>query len=88
MNFVGRFLLVNAVSFSLSGSAMLGMKFHVIRSFRKCGISLPIDGSEDCEINIKGIEDYEVRNGGSDAELDGEVTDIDLEDGGDPFVDM
>ena len=27
----------------------------VVRGFRKCGISLAIDGSEDDDINIKGI---------------------------------
>ena len=28
----------------------------VIRGFRKCGISLSIDGSKDDDINIKGIK--------------------------------
>ena len=49
----------------------------VIRSFKKCGISVAIDGSEDTEININGIEDYEV------GESDEEVTDDDT----DPFED-
>ena len=31
---------------------------HVIRSFVKCGISLPISGSRDSEINIDGLPDY------------------------------
>ena len=31
----------------------------VIRGFRKCGISLSTDGIED-NINIKGIENYQV----------------------------
>ena len=31
----------------------------VIRGFRKCGISLPTDGSEN-NISIKGIENYQV----------------------------
>ena len=30
------------------------------RSFRKCGIALAIDGSQDDEINIEGVEMYEV----------------------------
>ena len=32
----------------------------VIRSFKKCGISIAIDGSEDTEMNIVGLEDYAV----------------------------
>ena len=38
----------------------------VIRGFRKCGISLPIDESEDDDINIKGIENYQVDSDDSD----------------------
>ena len=34
----------------------------VIRSFKKCGIAVPIDGSEDHEINIKGLDDYVVED--------------------------
>ena len=30
----------------------------VIRSFVKCGISLPISGSRDSEINIDGLPDF------------------------------
>ena len=74
------------------GRPCLGSKYKdtIIRSFRKCGISLPIDGSEDSEINISGIEDFEVGSAdteASDSELDGDVTDIDVEDG-DPFTDL
>ena len=32
----------------------------MIRSFEKCGIALPLDGSR--EINIDGLDDYEVRD--------------------------
>ncbi len=32
----------------------------IIRAFEKCGISLPIDGSRDECINIKGLEGYKV----------------------------
>ena len=32
----------------------------VIRSFEKCRIALPLDGSRDSEINIEGLDDYEV----------------------------
>jgi hypothetical protein len=31
-----------------------------IRAFEKCGISLPIDGSQDDCINIRGLEGYRV----------------------------
>ena len=41
-------------------------KDAVIRSFRKCGISLPIDGSEDSEINIRGLDSYQVGTTASD----------------------
>ena len=37
-----------------------GNKEMVIRSFKKFGISVAIDGSEDDEINITGLEDYRV----------------------------
>ena len=30
----------------------------VKRSFRKCSIALPIDGSEDADIHLEGITDY------------------------------
>lgn len=43
----------------------------VIRSFIKCGISVPPDGSRDDKINLNGLEDYTV----------------DSEDEGNPFSD-
>ena len=48
----------------------------VRRSFKKCGISVAIDGSEDDEINIKGLEDYSVGD-------EGDATDDE-----DPFADL
>lgn len=47
-----------------------------VRSFKKCGISTAADGSEDFEIHLEGLEDYEF-NG----------NDIDMDDG-DPFADL
>lgn len=38
----------------------------VIRGFRKCGISVAIDSSEDDEINIKGFGDYQVESDDDD----------------------
>jgi hypothetical protein len=32
----------------------------IIRAFKKCGISVPVDGSEDECININGLEGYQV----------------------------
>ena len=32
----------------------------VIRSFKKCGISVAADGSEDFEIHLEDVEDYQV----------------------------
>ena len=46
------------------------------RAFRKCGISVAVDGSEDDEIHIEGLEDYTV-------DTDDEHTDT----GDDPFSD-
>ena len=35
-------------------------KETVIRSFKKCDVSLTLDGRENDEINIEGIPDYEM----------------------------
>ena len=51
-------------------------KEMVIRSFEKVGIALPIDGSEDSRISIRGLEDY------SASMSDDEYTD----DDSDPFA--
>ena len=32
----------------------------IIRSFRKCGITTALDGSEDSDINIRGLQNYVV----------------------------
>ena len=52
-------------------------KEMVARSFRKCGIAVAIDGSEDSEIHIEGIDDYAIED-----EEDEEFTDED------PFDDI
>ena len=41
-------------------------KDAVVRGFKKCGISVAIDGSEDDEINIKGFENYKVESDNDD----------------------
>ena len=48
-------------------------KDMIIRSFKKCGISVAIDGSEDDEINIESLDDYEV------GESEEEATDDDAD---------
>ena len=52
-------------------------KEMIVRSFKKCGIALAIDGSEDEEINIQGIDGYIVED-----DDDEEFTDEE-----DPFAD-
>ena len=56
-------------------------KDMIIKSFRVCGISLAVDGSEDSDMWIKGLENYSV---GSDesGSSDEEVSEIE-----DPFTD-
>ena len=50
-------LVLNEFS-SLNG--LVKHKEMIIRSFQKCGISVPIDVSEDNQIHIQGLEDYAV----------------------------
>ena len=54
-------------------------KDMIIRSFKKCGISVAVDGSEDDQINIETLNDYIV-----DESDDDEATD----DDSDPFEDL
>ena len=50
----------------------------IVRSFKKCGVSVAVDGSVDSEINISGLEDYKV----------GKSKDKATDDDIDPFEDM
>ena len=56
----------------------------VVRSFKKCGISLSLDGSENGEIHIESIEEYELPTASeiTEFELDSES---EIEDDGDNF---
>ena len=56
----------------------------VVRSFKKCGISLSLDGSENGEIHIENIEEYELptANEITEFKLDSE---IEIEDDEDNF---
>ena len=51
-----------------------------VRSFKKCGISVPVDGSGDGDISIRGLEDYTVEVDDEEEEFVGEDDD--------PFTDM
>ncbi|RPB24024.1 hypothetical protein L211DRAFT_849180 [Terfezia boudieri ATCC MYA-4762] len=59
---------LNAVSFLLNAQWVGGawellsneLKESIVRSFRKCGITIALDGSEDYDINIRGLESYTV----------------------------
>ena len=44
----------------------------VQRAFKKCGISVAIDGSEDTAIKIRGLEQYTVHNTVSESESEEE----------------
>ena len=44
---------------------------HTIQwSFRKCGITVAIDGSEDHNINIRGLDNYQVQLPITTSEMD------------------
>ena len=45
-----------------AGAACPQKKEVIQRAFEKCGISVPIDGSEDGAIKIRGLEGYLVCN--------------------------
>ena len=36
------------------------MKDSIIRSFKKCGLSVGLDGSENDEVNIEGLPEYQM----------------------------
>ena len=59
-------------------------KDMIVRSFRKVGIALAIDGSEDGDININGLENYTIEEDHEESEdedsEDGESEDDDSED--------
>ena len=68
---------------------LLKNKDMIERSFKKCGISVAADGSEDFEIHFEGVEDYRVN--ADDALSDTEdsfacVSDDDME--ADPFASL
>ena len=54
----------------------------VVRSFNKCGITIPIDGSKGEEINIKDLPEYTVGESSADS------SDTDSSDEQDPFEDI
>lgn len=68
-----------------------GGQAQVEKAFKRCGMLNAIDGSEDSEIHVQGIEDYtigessdeeESESDGSDGESETEGSDSDSESGG------
>ena len=48
------------VSLAISGECqILKKKDKISRSLKKCGITLQLDASENADLNIEGLEDYE-----------------------------
>ena len=64
-------------AFGPSGLARFG-KESTQRSFKKSGIAFAIDGSEDEQINIEGLDGYSVED----------VGDATYDDDDDPFMDL
>ena len=61
------FQLCRGESWLLDGLEQPGQKYvskrtgYDVYTFEKCGISVPIDGSRDDQINIQGLSNYTVR---------------------------
>ena len=36
------------------------MRNSIIRSFKKCGLSVALDGSENADVNIEGLPEYQM----------------------------
>lgn len=55
----------------------------IVRSFRKCGISLAVDGTENSEVKIEGIPDYKMPAAEGEAvefRLESDTSDIESDD--------
>ena len=62
-------------------------KEMIKRSFKKCGISVPIDGSKDDEIKIEGLDEYSVKETDVDGASQDEEDDMEADfSDDDPFV--
>ena len=57
-------------------------KEMIIRSFKKCGISIPVDGSENSQVHIHCLKDYAIKDDGSKY-TDGDPCSDDEESGND-----
>ena len=55
----------------------------VILSFRKCGISVPIDGSSDDDVNISSLPNYKV--GGEEDRMREESDSFESDSDGDEY---
>ena len=56
----------------------------IVRSFKKCGISVSADGSEDRDIHIEGLEDYVFKH--SDSASSGDPFASGEDSDSDPFA--
>ena len=65
-------------------------KQMIQRTFRKCGISVPIDGSADGDIQLEGLPDYTVQEDGVDEgdEEDENNMEAEMDEDDDPFVNL
>ncbi|KAF8417848.1 hypothetical protein EV426DRAFT_706584 [Tirmania nivea] len=59
-------------------ASVLEQEESVVRSFRKCGITIALDGSEDCDINIRKLGGYTV--GAQDSESEDSDTSSESDD--------
>mgnify|MGYP001799245490 FL=1 len=61
----------------------------IVRSFKKCGISLAVDGSENSAVNIEGIPNYQMPAANDDSVMDfrleSDESDVDKDDDEDKF---
>ena len=58
------------------------MKDSIIRSFKKCGLSVALDGSEDDQVNIEGIPNYQTPKAFGDGPEFALLDDSDEDDSG------
>ena len=63
-----------------------GKKDMIVRSFKKCGLSLNLDGSEDEQLSVEGLPDYKYRVAAveeGDASQDDAAAEYDIAEEGD-----
>ena len=77
----GKLLPLKEESSSLSGWAEVSSNYDmVVRSFKKCGISLLLDGSENGNVHIESIEEFPTANEITEFQLESESENEDDEE--------